>query len=170
MQQQLVRYMRKAGIDQRNQKAFRISFFKTFRRLHASGNGTPLPVITAYPWTHRFRCNGCLSEDRLEETGRMCDFTGGFLPWIKRPINMTIFQKVDPWSYRIKTCRLDSLMNQRRVHCDALTLFYVKTTFLKNVSPKSCVIYGAEKGLMKPLRIRQAASVSCVFSADISTI
>ena len=63
-----------------------------------------------------------------------------------------------------------ALMNQRRVHCDALTLFYVKTTFLKNVSPKSCVIYGAEKGLMKPLRIRQAASVSCVFSADISTI
>ena len=32
------------------------------------------------------------------------------------------------------------------------------------------LIYGAEKGLMKPLRIRQAASVSCVFSADISTI
>ena len=48
--------------------------------------------------------------------------------------------------------------------------FYLKTTFLKNVSPKSCVIYGAEKGLTKPLRIRQAASVSCVFSADISTI
>ena len=49
-------------------------------RGHASGNGNTASGHYRYPWTHRFRCNGCLSEDRLEETGRMCDFTGGFLP------------------------------------------------------------------------------------------
>ena len=80
MQQQLVRYMRKAGIDQRTKKTFRISFFKTFRRFHASGNGNTASDHYRYPWAFRFRCDGCLSEDRSAETGRMCAFTGGFLP------------------------------------------------------------------------------------------
>ena len=52
----------------------------------------------------------------------------------------------------------------------SLTLFYAGMLCLKNISPKSCAIYGVKKELMKPLRIRQAASVPCVFSADISMI
>ena len=48
--------------------------------------------------------------------------------------------------------------------------FYAGMLCLKNTSPKSCAIYGVKKELMKPLRIRQAASVPCVFSADISMI
>ena len=48
--------------------------------------------------------------------------------------------------------------------------FYVKTIFPKSVSLKSFVTYGAEKGLMKLSQIRRAVSVSCGFSADISTI
>ena len=42
----------------------------------------------------------------------------------------SIFQKEIHDLIELKRA-LDSLMNQRRVHCDALTLFYVKTTFLK---------------------------------------
>lgn len=48
--------------------------------------------------------------------------------------------------------------------------FYVKTIFPKSVSLKSFVTYGAEKGLMKLSQIRRAVSVSCGFSANISTI
>lgn len=48
--------------------------------------------------------------------------------------------------------------------------FLCRNTLSENTSPKSCVIYGVKKELMKPLRIRQAASVPCVFSADISMI
>lgn len=65
---------------------------------------------------------------------------------------------------------LDSLMNQKQAPCDALTPFYVKTIFPKSVSLKSFVTYGAEKGLMKLSQIRRAVSVSCGFSANISTI
>ena len=48
--------------------------------------------------------------------------------------------------------------------------FYAKTIFPKSVSLKNFVIYGAEKELMRQSQIRQAVSVSCGFSADISTI
>ena len=61
-------------------------------------------------------------------------------------------------------------MNQKQAPCDALTPFYVKTIFPKSVSLKSFVTYGAEKGLMKLSQIRRAVSVSCGFSANISTI
>ena len=52
----------------------------------------------------------------------------------------------------------------------SLTPFYAKTIFPKSVSLKNFVIYGAEKELMRQSQIRQAVSVSCGFSADISTI
>ena len=64
---------------------------------------------------------------------------------------------------------MDSLIEQRQVLCDALTPFYAKTIFPKSVSLKNFVIYGAEKELMRQSQIRQAVSVSCGFSADIST-